>query len=54
MKSQFAIGKKLYQPILILVQLWLILSAIPLFSLVRYLILWKIYLYFNNAKYLTL
>ena len=35
----FPIGKELHESIMIVAKLWLLLSVIPLFSLVRYLIL---------------
>ena len=43
MKSQYFLNRKeSYESILILAKEWLILSVIPLFSLVRYLVLSQI------------
>ena len=51
--SVFSIGKELYESILILTKLWLILSVISLFSLIRYLIILEIASYYlrpNNSN----
>ena len=51
----FSIGKESYESIQTLSKLWLILSALPLFSPIRYLILSKILsqeLKSNNNKYI--
>ena len=51
----FSIGKELYESIMILANVWLILSVTPLSSLITYLILLQILSHHpqsNNAKYL--
>ena len=50
-------GKELFESILILAELWLTLAVIPLFLLIRYLILSKIFsaqAQSSNTKYLIL
>ena len=52
----FSIGKELYKSIMVFLNLWLILSVIPLFLLIRYLILSQILSDYSskNTKYLVL
>ena len=52
----FSIGKELYKSIMVFLNLWLILSVIPLFLLIRYLIISQILSDYSskNTKYLVL
>ena len=52
----FSIGKEFYKSIMVFLNLWLIISVIPLFLLIRYLIISQILSDYSskNTKYLVL